>query len=117
VICFCSVSFLKPKFGYDDSLDAFGVHGIGGMWGAVATGIFATKAVNAAGADGLLYGNPGQLWIQIKATLITIVYSAIVTYVLLKLVQLVIGLRADEHDERVGLDLSEHKESAYTVLE
>lgn len=117
VICFTSVSYLKPKFGYDDSLDAFGVHGIGGIWGALATGLFATKAVNSAGADGLFYGNPGQFLIQLKATLITIVYSAIATYVLLKLVQLVVGLRADEHEERVGLDLTEHKESAYTVLE
>lgn len=117
VICFIAVAYLKPKFGYDDSLDAFGVHGIGGMWGAIATGLFATKAVNSAGADGLFYGNPGQLMIQIKATVITIVYSLIVSYVLLKLVDLLVGLRATDQEERVGLDLSEHREAAYTVLD
>ncbi len=117
VICFIAVSFLKPKFGYDDSLDAFGVHGIGGIWGALATGLFATKAVNSAGADGLFYGNPGQLLIQLKATVITIVYSAVVTFIILKVVQLVVGLRSDEEDERIGLDLAEHKEAAYTVLD
>jgi ammonium transporter, Amt family len=117
VICFMAVTFLKPKLGYDDSLDAFGVHGIGGIWGALATGLFATKAVNSAGADGLFYGNPGQFLIQLKATVITIVYSAIATYVLLKVVDLVVGLRADKEDERIGLDLTEHSESAYTVLD
>lgn len=116
-ICFAAVTYLKPKLGYDDALDAFGVHGIGGIWGALATGLFATKAVNAAGADGLFYGNPVQLWIQIKATVVTMVFSAIATFVLLKLVDLMVGLRADEHEERVGLDLTEHSESAYTVLE
>jgi Amt family ammonium transporter len=117
VICFCSVTYLKPKMGYDDSLDAFGVHGIGGIWGALATGLFATKAVNAAGADGLFYGNPGQFLVQLKATVITIVYSAILTFLILKLVDVLVGLRAGERDERVGLDLTEHSEAAYTVLE
>jgi ammonium transporter, Amt family len=117
VICYIAVSFLKPKFGYDDSLDAFGVHGIGGIWGALATGLFATKAVNAAGADGLFYGNPGQFVIQLKATLITMVYSFIVTFVLLKLVQAVVGLRATGDQERIGLDLSDHREAAYTLID
>lgn len=117
VICYVAVAFIKPKFGYDDSLDAFGVHGIGGIWGALATGLFATKAVNSAGADGLFYGNPAQFIIQLKATVITIVYSALVSYILLKLVDVVVGLRAEERDERLGLDLTEHREAAYTVLD
>lgn len=117
VICFCSVTYMKPKFGYDDTLDAFGVHGIGGIFGALATGLFATKSVNAAGADGLFYGNPGQLLIQLKATVITIVYSGVVSLILFKVVDVLVGLRADKEEERLGLDLSEHSESAYTVLD
>jgi len=117
LICFFFVAFIKVKFGYDDSLDAFGVHGIGGIWGAIATGIWGTKTANAGGFDGLLYGNPGQVLIQIKATLITVVYSAVVTFVLLKLVDLVMGLRASAQEERIGLDLTQHRESSYTLLE
>ncbi len=116
-LCYLAVTFLKTRLGYDDALDAFGVHGIGGLWGALATGLWATKAVNAAGADGLFYGNPGQLWIQVKAVGITVVYALIVTVVLLKLVDVVLGLRANEHDERVGLDLSEHREVGYTLID
>ena len=111
------VAIIKAKFGYDDSLDAFGVHGIGGAWGAIATGLWATKSVNPAGADGLFYGNPAQLMIQLQATVITVVYAFIVTVVLLKLVQLVFGLRASEQEERIGLDLTQHRESAYTLIE
>jgi Amt family ammonium transporter len=80
------VMFIKGPLGYDDSLDAFGVHGIGGIWGAIATGIWATKTVNPAGADGLLYGNPAQLWIQIKAVVVTMVYSFVLGVLLLKVV-------------------------------
>ena len=110
-----AVTYIKAELGYDDTLDAFGVHGVGGIWGAIATGIFATKTVNPAGADGLLYGNPVLLWIQIKAVVITIVYSFVVGIVLLKLVDVVMGLRVGEHEERVGLDLTQHREAAYTV--
>lgn len=118
IICFISVTFVKTKFHYDDTLDAFGVHGVGGIWGALATGLFATKAVNADGADGLFYGNPGQFIIQIKATLITMVFSFVASFVLLKFVGLLTnGLRVNEHDERMGLDLSQHKESAYTIID
>lgn len=117
VICYVFVAFVKAKLGYDDSLDAFGVHGIGGIWGALATGIWATKSVNAAGADGLLYGNPGLLWIQLKAVLVTVVYSLIVSYGLLKLVDAIIGLRVGAEDERIGLDLTQHREAGYTMLE
>ncbi len=117
VLCYLSAVILKAKLGYDDTLDAFGVHGIGGIWGAIATGLFATKSVNAAGADGLFYGNPAQLMIQVKATLVTVVWSFVLSFVLLKAVNAVMGARADEHEERVGLDLAGHRESAYTVLD
>jgi len=117
IVCYIFVSVLKPLFGYDDALDAFGVHGIGGIWGALATGIWATKMVNPAGADGLLHGNPVQLWIQLKAVLATMAYSFVVSFVLLKLVNLVCGLRASEENERIGLDLTEHREVGYTLLD
>ena len=117
LICYLSVTFMKPFFGYDDSLDAFGVHGIGGLWGAIVTGVWATKMVNPAGADGLLYGNPGQLLVQIKATLIVAVYSLVASWILLKLVDLMLGLRVDENAERLGLDLAEHREAAYTLID
>ncbi len=117
LFCWLAVTFVKTKLGYDDSLDAFGVHGIGGIWGAIATGIWATRAVNPAGADGLLCGNPVQLWIQLKAVLVTLVYSFVVSMILLKLVDAVMPLRVSERDERVGLDLSQHREAGYTLLE
>ncbi len=116
-ICWLSVTYIKPFFGYDDSLDAFGVHGVGGTWGAIATGIWATKMVNPAGADGLLFGNPIQLWIQIKATLITMAYSFVLSWLLFKGVDRLIGLRVNEHDERIGLDLTQHREVGYTIID
>jgi Amt family ammonium transporter len=111
------VTCLKAALGYDDSLDAFGVHGIGGIWGVIATGIFATKTINPDGANGLLYGNPAQLWIQVKAALITVVFSFVVGFVLLKFVDVVLKLRVNEHEERVGLDLTQHREAAYTLID
>lgn len=117
VFCFIAVSIIKPKLGYDDSLDAFGVHCVGGIWGALATGIFASKAVNAAGNDGLLLGNPRQLLVQLIAVGVTVGYTAVATYILYKLVDLVIGVRVDEDAELMGLDVSQHNERAYTVLE
>jgi Amt family ammonium transporter len=117
VICYFFVAVVKTKFGYDDSLDAFGVHGIGGIWGALATGLWAEKSINPAGADGVFAGNPGLFLIQLKAVAITVVYSAVVTFVLLKIVDVVMGLRATEQNERIGLDLTEHREAAYTMLD
>ena len=117
LVCFFSVAVVKAKFAYDDSLDAFGVHGVGGILGTLATGLWATKAVNPAGNNGLFYGNPGLFLIQLKATVITIVYSFIVSWVLLKLVDAFIGLRVSEDEERIGLDLTQHRESAYTMLD
>ena len=117
VFCFIAVTVIKPKLGYDDSLDAFGVHCIGGIWGALATGLFASKLVNPAGADGLFFGNPKQFLVQLLTVAITIGYTAIVTVVIYKLVDLFIGVRVSEKDELVGLDLTQHREQAYTVLE
>ena len=115
VICYIFVSFVKSKVGYDDSLDAFGVHGVGGMWGAIATGLWAVKSVN--GVDGLFAGNPGQLLIQVKAVLVTVAFSAVATWILLKVVDATMGLRVTDHNERIGLDLSDHRETGYTMLE
>ena len=116
-ICYLMVMFVKEKLGYDDSLDAFGVHGVGGIWGALATGLFATTAVNPDGADGLFYGNAAQFAVQIKAVLVTIVYSFVVSFVLLKLVGLVLPLRPSEQEERIGLDVTEHRETGYTLID
>lgn len=117
IICYISVTFCKEKLGYDDSLDAFGVHGVGGIWGAIATGLFACKAVNPGGADGLFYGNPVQFAIQIKATLISMVFSFVMSYVLFKLVDVLLGLRVSPDGERIGLDLTEHREAGYTLVD
>jgi Amt family ammonium transporter len=116
VFCFIMVGVVKPKLGYDDTLDAFGVHGIGGIWGALATGLFATAAVQASG-KGAFYGNPGQFLIQIKAVLATIVYSGVVTAVLFWIVDKTLGLRVTEAEESAGLDITQHDEIAYTEAE
>ena len=117
VVCYVSVAVVKPKLGYDDSLDAFGVHGVGGILGTLATGLFASKAVNPAGADGLFYGNPKQFLIQLIAVGVTVVYSLVVSYVIYKLVDLIVNVRVPENEETLGLDLSQHHENAYTILE
>ena len=117
VFCFTAVSIIKPKFGYDDSLDAFGVHCVGGMWGALATGLFASKAVNPAGADGLFFGNPHQFLVQLTAVGVTLIYSLVVSVIIYKLVDVFIGVRVDDKQEAIGLDLTQHHERAYTVLE
>ena len=113
VLCYTAV-MLKPLFGYDDALDAVGVHGIGGTWGALATGLFASKAVNSAGADGLFFGNPAQLGIQAMAVLVTMVFVFVGTFIILGIVGATTGLRVSEEDERTGLDLSQHDEKAYS---
>jgi len=113
-LCFNACNF-KTRLGYDDSLDVVGVHGVGGTWGAIATGIFASKAINPAGADGLLYGNPSQLWVQLVATLCSIGFSLVMSYLLLKLVNRIFGLRVPHEHEISGLDLSQHSETAYSI--
>jgi Amt family ammonium transporter len=117
VFCFTAVSIIKPKLGYDDSLDAFGVHCVGGIWGALATGLFASKAVNPLGADGLFFGNPKQFLIQLATVIVTIIYTFIMTFILYKLVNVIMGVRVDEKEELMGLDLTQHHERAYTLLE
>lgn len=114
LVCYLAISVMKAKFGYDDALDAFGCHGIGGTWGALATGIFATKTINEAGADGLLYGNPGQLLIQAQSVLITVVFVIVATFIILKVIGLVTKLRVSEEQEANGLDQSLHGERAYS---
>jgi Amt family ammonium transporter len=106
---------LKDRFGYDDALDVVGVHGVGGTVGALLTGVFAMKAVNAAGADGLLAGNPSLMIPQLVGIVATIAFSFIVTYVLLKVIDATVGLRVDEEAEYAGLDLSEHAETGYIL--
>ncbi len=114
VFCYSACN-LKAKLGYDDSLDVVGVHGIGGTWGALATGLFASKAVNDAGADGLFFGNPGQLWTQFIAVVASWVLALVVTFVILKVLDAIMGLRVNEEDEVAGLDLSQHSETAYVL--
>jgi Amt family ammonium transporter len=113
VICYGGV-LLKNRFGYDDSLDAFGVHGVGGFAGAILTGVLAQKAMNDAGADGALFGNFHQLVVQIIACAVTGVYAAVLTFGILKLLDSTMGLRVSEVDEREGVDVSQHGEEAYT---
>ena len=112
MLCYMACN-MKAKFGYDDSLDVVGVHGIGGTWGALATGLFASKAINAAGNDGLFFGNPGQLWIQFLSVVATIVFAVVVTAIILGVLKATMGLRVTEEEERMGLDLSQHNERGY----
>jgi Amt family ammonium transporter len=115
-VCFWMVAVVKPKFGYDDALDAFGVHGVGGIIGSVLTGVFATQFVTGeGGVQGALYGDWDQLWIQIAATVISMVFSAVMTFVLFKVVDKLVGIRVDKRVEEEGLDIYEHGESAYDL--
>jgi Amt family ammonium transporter len=112
-ISYYGIKFIKERNLVDESLDVFACHGLGGLWGALATGLFATTSVNAGGADGLFYGNPGQFLIQLEAAALVIVVSFFVTYVLARLLDATIGLRVSAMEEQVGLDISEHAEQAY----
>ncbi len=112
-VCYFSIHFLKAKLKYDDTLDAFGVHGMAGIWGAIATGLFASKAINPAGNDGLFYGNPGQVLHQLTGVGVSILLTVVGTFIILKLISLVTPLRVSEEEELAGLDVSFHDESAY----
>jgi Amt family ammonium transporter len=112
VICYYALLFRIGR-GVDESLDAWAVHGVGGTWGAFATGIFASSAINSGGANGLLYGNANQLLIQAISIVAVAIYSVTVTFVLLKIVDATIGLRVKDEEESVGLDISQHGERAY----
>lgn len=116
VVCFLAVVFLKRKLKYDDALDAFGVHGIGGAWGSLGTGLFATALIQP-GINGLVYGNPKQMLFQLADIGAVLVWSFVVTAVIFKVVDLTIGMKATPKEEDIGMDLSEHNEKAYTVIE
>lgn len=113
IICFFASTFMKNKLGYDDALDAFGGHGIGGTWGAIATGLFASLAINSGGANGLFAGNPKQVLIQLVGVAATWIFSGVGSYILIKIVDLVMGFRVTKEEELMGLDLTLHNESAY----
>ncbi len=113
-ICYVALN-MKGKLGYDDSLDAFGVHGVGGIIGTIGAGLFAQKIINPGGADGLFFGNAHQVFVQLISIGVVVVYSFLLTTVLLKLVNAVTGLRVSEEDEVSGLDLTQHEESGYTL--
>jgi Amt family ammonium transporter len=117
VFCYIAAAVIKPMLGYDDALDAFGVHCIGGIWGALATGLFASKLVNPAGNDGLFFGNPSLFLTQLKTVGVTIGYALIGTLVIYKVVDMLVGMRVSEKEESIGLDLTQHHERAYTTLE
>jgi Amt family ammonium transporter len=109
LICFFAV-VAKVRLGYDDSLDVVGVHGVGGTWGALATGLFAS-----VGAKGLFFGNAAQMWPQIVSVVATIVYAGVLTWIILKIVDAIMGLRISDEDEQMGLDLSQHNEAGYAM--
>jgi Amt family ammonium transporter len=115
VFCFFAVDILKQNIGVDDALDVFAVHGVGGIWGALATGLFATTTVNPAGADGLFYGNPEQLLKQAVAVVAVGAFTAAVTWIILKVVDVTVGLRVPEQEEVLGLDTTTHGEVAYQL--
>ena len=114
VACYIAVR-LRERVRVDDALDVFPVHGIGGTVGALLTGIFATTAINASGANGLAYGNPKQFLVQLLAVAASWTYTAVATFVILKVVMLVVPLRVSERDEKLGLDATQHAEAAYVA--
>jgi len=113
-VCYIALN-MKTKLRYDDSLDAFGVHGVGGILGTLGAGLFAEKVINQSGADGLFFGNPKQLLTQAISIGVVVVYSFTVSLILLKLIDWTIGLRVSEEDEIAGIDISQHEESGYTL--
>ena len=112
ILCYFGV-MAKSRFGYDDSLDVVGIHGLGGLVGTICVGLFASKAVNPGGADGLLNGNAAQLGVQLLGVIVVGIYAFVVSWILLKIVDAIMGLRLSEEDEVMGLDISEHSERAY----
>ena len=114
IVCFIMVAAVKPYFKYDDALDAFGVHGVGGIIGSILTGVFATQYITGeGGVEGALYGDWHQLWVQLVATGVSIVFALVVTTILFLVVDKTIGIRVDKRVEEEGLDIYEHGESAY----
>jgi ammonium transporter, Amt family len=117
VFCYIAIAVIKTKLGYDDALDAFGVHGVGGIWGTLAVGLFAEKAVNAAGANGIFFGDARQFLVQLMMVVAVSAFVAVMTWILFKIVDVIIGMRVEENNEVVGLDLTQQSEAAYTVIE
>ena len=113
IVCYFAVAVVKEKFGYDDSLDAFGVHGIGGTWGAVATGLWCSTEINPAGADGLFYGSADTLIAQLISIVVAYIFAIVGSYILFKVVSCFMQVRANENEEVSGIDISEHGERAY----
>ena len=114
-VCYTAVAIVKAKFGYDDSLDAFGVHGVGGMWGAIATGLWATTTVNPDGANGLFYGETDLFVAQIISIGVAVIFAVVGSAVLYKIVSAIVALRANDDEEITGLDLTEHGERGYNA--
>jgi Amt family ammonium transporter len=114
--CYIMVVFVKGRVGYDDALDAFGVHGIGGLIGTIAVGVFATPLVQSA-FSGAISGNPRQVWVQFVAALSVIGYSLLLTYIIYKIIDKIMGLRVKEEEEAIGLDITQHDERGYTIIE
>ena len=115
ILCYAAVGFLKERLGVDDALDVFAVHGVGGIWGALATGLFADKSINSAGDDGLFFGNAAQLWEQAVAVVVVAAFSGVVTFAILKVIEYTIGLRVPEDEEVAGLDPTTHGEFGYQL--
>jgi len=113
-LSFFAIAILKKRLGYDDALDAFGCHGVAGIWGSIATAIFASKAINPAGADGLIYGNFALLKVHLISTCATALYAATVTFIILKIMSYVMSIRSTKNQEAEGLDISLHGEEAYS---
>lgn len=112
IICFSMVISIKPKLNYDDALDVFSVHGVGSMWGVFATGLFADPLINSAGR-GLFYGNPGQVWVQVITIIAVAAYSFIMSFIIFKIIDMIIGLRVNKEAETMGLDITQHEETGY----
>ncbi|MER3425505.1 MAG: hypothetical protein C4293_21975 [Nitrospiraceae bacterium] len=113
-LCYMVVNFVKPILRYDDSLDVFGIHGVGGTWGMIATGLFASTAVNPDGSDGLFYGYPYQFFAQLVSVLAVWAFAAVMTGVLITAIRVIVSPRVDEDAEIIGLDLAEHGERGYS---
>ena len=116
IVCFIMVVIIKSKFNYDDALDAFGVHGIGGFLGTILTGVFASRLIQPA-YSGALYGNMDQLLVQCMAAIVVTLFSVVLTYVIYKAIDMTIGLRVSDDHEAIGLDITQHNERAYTIVE
>ena len=113
ILCYFSVNLMKSKLGYDDSLDAFGIHGIGGTWGALATGLFASKSINPLGNNGLFYGNAHQLIVQLLSIAVTYVFAGLCTFILVKVISAFTPFKMSEDEQDIGMDISQHSEEAY----